>query len=326
MRSRDIQKIPRLGTTAIGNVTMRRKMVGRFIVASDGTRRVWYVNYRNKRRIAIDRQIALPVQLASQLSTISPDDFASIPLPANIDYHRQSVTSSRGTYTVDMLTFSWADSSLAIKTDTASNQDCGQNCPVKSLGSFVSRRNAVAGIHGTYFCPQDYSWCAGKRNAYNAPVLNSFSHVTINGKKIKYTSEPIVVIASDNQPYYYPAGIDLYSLARFTATTGKNVQAMFSNGPGLIAGGKLILKSSQMDTKQATVKAARGVFGWQGETMYLFVVQRATVTDAAAVADALDLDYAVNLDGGGSTALFNDGRYILGPGRSLPNAILVTRK
>jgi hypothetical protein len=34
---------------------------------------------------------------------------------------------------------------------------------------------------------------------------------------------------------------------------------------------------------------------------------------------------ALNLDSGGSMAIYNGGRYIIGPGRNLPNAIIFAR-
>jgi exopolysaccharide biosynthesis protein len=42
--------------------------------------------------------------------------------------------------------------------------------------------------------------------------------------------------------------------------------------------------------------------------------------------DALDVDYALNVDGGGSSAMMFNGSYKIGPGRSLPNAIVVARQ
>lgn len=42
----------------------------------------------------------------------------------------------------------------------------------------------------------------------------------------------------------------------------------------------------------------------------------------AYIFKALGVDYAMNLDGGGSTALYSNGAYNVGPGRLLPNAIV----
>ena len=60
--------------------------------------------------------------------------------------------------------------------------------------------------------------------------------------------------------------------------------------------------------------------------MYIGVVHNATVAEVAHVLKTLGLDGALNLDSGGSTALWYNGRYIDGPGRNIPDAILFLRK
>jgi exopolysaccharide biosynthesis protein len=40
----------------------------------------------------------------------------------------------------------------------------------------------------------------------------------------------------------------------------------------------------------------------------------------------LGVDNAMNIDAGGSAALWANGRYIIGPGRDIPNAILFGRR
>ncbi len=49
------------------------------------------------------------------------------------------------------------------------------------------------------------------------------------------------------------------------------------------------------------------------------------MTDATYVAQTLGATNALNLDGGGSSALSIDGGYRVGPGRLLPNAVVLTR-
>jgi exopolysaccharide biosynthesis protein len=236
---------------------------------------------------------------------------------------------------VERLSFNWTDQSLRVVTDTANEVDCDTNCPVMSLGAFVTRRNAVAGINGTYFCPQDYAACRGKINSFGTPVWNTFSKNWRHGDRIKYAAAPLVALDTTNRPFLYSETRNFTSAADFSnnfhrtskAAGGSGVlQAAFSNGPILMQNGVLVLKSSQMDWKQANVKSARGGFGWKGNRMVFFVAHGATVTDLAAVAKALGLTNAVNIDGGGSTALHMNGRYVLGPGRNLPNVILVTRR
>ena len=58
-----------------------------------------------------------------------------------------------------------------------------------------------------------------------------------------------------------------------------------------------------------------------GNIAYIGVVFNATVAEAAHVIHALGIENALNLDSGGSTALWSGG-YKVGPGRNIPNAVL----
>ncbi len=69
----------------------------------------------------------------------------------------------------------------------------------------------------------------------------------------------------------------------------------------------------------------------RGSIVYIGVVHSATVAEAAHVLAAMGMENALNLDNGGSTALWSGlpaqaGGYKVGPGRNLPNAILFVSK
>jgi exopolysaccharide biosynthesis protein len=64
----------------------------------------------------------------------------------------------------------------------------------------------------------------------------------------------------------------------------------------------------------------------KGSTVYIGYVYNATMTESADVLKALGVDNAMNLDEGGSTALWFNGSYITGPGRDLANVVLFIRK
>lgn len=59
--------------------------------------------------------------------------------------------------------------------------------------------------------------------------------------------------------------------------------------------------------------------------VYIGFVLNATMGESAQVMKALSMGEALNLDEGGSTALWSGG-YILGPGRNIPNAVLFVRR
>jgi exopolysaccharide biosynthesis protein len=91
----------------------------------------------------------------------------------------------------------------------------------------------------------------------------------------------------------------------------------------LIFEGKVTVTPGELDTKQLTVKSNRSGIGFRGDDMYLVVATGATVIDLGNIMNALGMQYATNLDGGGSSALIFEGQYKIGPGRNLPNALVI---
>ena len=65
--------------------------------------------------------------------------------------------------------------------------------------------------------------------------------------------------------------------------------------------------------------------GTDGTYIYLTVVENASLQESQAVLAALGVQDAINLDGGGTAAMWIEGQYTVGPGRLLPNAILLTK-
>lgn len=54
-------------------------------------------------------------------------------------------------------------------------------------------------------------------------------------------------------------------------------------------------------------------------------MSNASVTDSAYVLQAIGVRDAMNLDGGGTGAMYIGGAYRVGPGRQLPNAVLLMK-
>jgi exopolysaccharide biosynthesis protein len=52
------------------------------------------------------------------------------------------------------------------------------------------------------------------------------------------------------------------------------------------------------------------------------IAQNSTIPDLADIMQIIDVDYALNLDGGYSSALWYNDEYMVGPGRDIPNAIV----
>ncbi len=223
----------------------------------------------------------------------------------------QSVKTEIGTFTLSIIA---ADlGSTRVIVDTASDGDCHDNCPVLSLGDYVSRSGAFAGVNGSYFCPASYPSCAGKTNSFDTLLMNK-NKTYFNSDNNVYSNVPVAVFGS--------------GFARFIgASSGwgrdTGVDGVIANQPLLLSGGNIAF-SGGSDPKQGS-KGARSFVGNKGTTVYIGVVYNVTVAEMAYVLKALGLENALNLDSGGSTALWYGG-YKAGPGRNIPNAVLFVRK
>lgn len=252
-----------------------------------------------------DALIAASIQVPAAINAVQSNT------PPSSGFSVQSVTTDTGSFTVYIIA---ADlNSTKVIVDTASTGDCGNNCPVLPLSDYVSRSNAFAGINGSYFCPADYPSCAGKTGSFDLLVMNK-NKVYFNAANNVYSTNPAVIFTGNSARFVGQA-------LEWGRDTG--VDAVLSNYPLLVSGGNIVY-SGGGDPKFAP-KGTRGFVANKGSTVYIGDVLNASMQDSAKVLKTLGMDNAMNLDEGGSTALW-DGGYKLGPGRNIPNAILFTHK
>ncbi len=218
-------------------------------------------------------------------------------------------------YSIHLAKFNLASGQFRVLTDTGNDSDCLDGCATKSLSSYVSANGAFAGMNGTYFCPVDYASCSGKTGSYYWKVWNSRVSKMINGTNGSFEHEPFLVVNENTTRWY-----DAWSSFSGAITAG------ISSSPLLVSGGNNVLNQNNLDDKQRTTKSNRGALGLKGQVLYMVIAKSATVIDLADIMDSLDVDSAMNLDGGGSSAMIFNNSYKIGPGRSIPNAIVVARR
>lgn len=231
--------------------------------------------------------------------------------PPSSGYSRQTVNSDAGSFVVSIVSADLGSTKVIV--DTASDSDCGNNCPVLPLATYVSRSGAFAGINGSYFCPASYPTCAGKTNTFDLLVMNK-NKTYFNSANNVYSNNPAVIFGSGYMRFVSAA-------SQWGRDTG--IDGMLSNYPLLVEGGNIRFGGDD-DPKKGS-KGNRSFVGNKGNTAYIGIVHNATVAETARVLKAMGLENALNLDSGGSTALWSGG-YKLGPGRDLPNVILFVRK
>jgi len=104
------------------------------------------------------------------------------------------------------------------------------------------------------------------------------------------------------------------------------LRAALGNKPRLVENGMNLLIDWDIDESQLKTKALRNGLAYKNGKIYLVVARAAIVPDLAEIMKAMGMEYALNLDGGGSSALFYNDEYMIGPGRNIPNAIIFREK
>lgn len=247
---------------------------------------------------------ALPVVNNAPAASVSNN-------PPGNGYSFQAVKTDSGTFNVSIIA---ADlNSTRIIIDTASDSDCSNNCPVMSLGDYVGRSGAYAGINGPFFCPAEYPSCAGKTNSFDTLLMNKNKHY-FNSDNNKYSTVPLVYFTGNTM------GVRGQTL-EWGRDTG--VDSVVANYPLYISGGNNNFGGSS-DPKINSA-GPRTFIANKGNFAYIGIVYSASAAQAASVLKALGMDNALGLDQGGSTALWFGG-YKAGPGRNIPSALLFVRK
>ena len=234
-----------------------------------------------------------------------------------LGYSNLSVPTARGTFNVHLIKERLAE--VTVRTLTANSTECTNACPAKPLAQYVSESGGYAGMNGTYLCPPDYPACAGKVNSYDYAVYNSDLRRWINRPAL-VGQNSLLTFNGSATAVYRRSFVYAQNASRMNAPITAGI-TMF---PLLLQNGAVIDSELEQTAVQMT-RGTKGAIGVDGTYVYLAIVTGATVTESAYVLQALGARDALNLDGGGTSALYIAGSYKVGPGRLLPNAIVLTK-
>ncbi len=307
------------------------RVKGMILLQVETNGEAWYVSPDDGKRYYLGNgeaayQIMRYLSLGITTADLSQISIAShSPQPyASASYTAQTISTAEGDFYTRVIKLDRAVYEMV--TDTGDESDCAGDCQAKPLGDYIAEHGAIAGIHGTYFCPPDYGECGSSINSYDPPVYNTAAGVMINDVDLVHHNRPMVVQTTDGQMRYFHRPEDFGdTLAEYESTTGLTVQAAIGNWPSLIEEGDNIVATEPLESA-FSVKGTRGGIGWDQEFVYLVIASSASVQNLAAIFETLGVDYAMNLDGGGTAAMYYQGAYKVGPGRELPNAILFKQK
>lgn len=333
----DFQKIAQEGMPVSGDTNTSKRLAGRIILQVERNGEAWYVNPTDLKKYYLGRPTdAFNIMRRLGLG-ITKKNLAKVHKPGtdeSIDqyskYEQKTITTKSGDFKIDVVTIDLSNPELKIITDTANTENCKSGCKAKELIDFAKDENIFAAINGTYFCSS--SGCS--YNYYFYPVYNTASNKLINDDQLKYwTTGPIMVFDENNKFYYFKDSRDFKSVSDFENTYKTKIQAAIGNKPRLIENKMNLLIEWDIDEKQRKTKALRNAIAYKENPfnpgkgwIYLVIARNATVPELADIMKEMNVDYALNLDGGYSSALIYNGEYMVGPGRNIPNAILFAEK
>jgi len=324
----DFQKIAQAGTSVTGDLALAKRLSGRIIIETERNGEAWYINPVDLKKYYLGRPADAFAIMRTLSLGISRRDLASVHKPSYDESinqyskyeHKKVITTPAGNFEIDLIEIDLSNPNLEIITDTADDSDCEENCQAKPLVDYVLASNGFAGVNATYFCSG--SGC-GSANYYFFPVYNNRLGKCINEDQLKYwTTGPIMAFDANNKFYYFKDSRDFSGVYDFEKKYGVKLQAAIGNKPRLIENKLNLLIEWEVDKGQREVKTLRNAIGYAEGKVYLVVARQATVPDLAEIMQAMDMEYALNLDGGNSSALFYNDEYMIGPGRNIPNAII----
>jgi hypothetical protein len=231
-------------------------------------------------------------------------------------YSFVTVTVAQGTFGVHVIKEPLAD--VTVKTVTANVEDCRRDCPAKTLADFVTEHGAYAAMNGTYLCPPDYADCTTKVNSFEYAVYNTGLRKWINLPSL-LTQNGLVTFTGKTPTFYRRSAV--YARQRLSLAP---ITAGLTMYPLLLEAGDVVNSDAEQSPAQKQ-RSMKGAIGSDGTFLFLCLIANVTVAESADVLQALGVRDALNLDGGGTSAMWFGGAYRVGPGRLLPNAIVLTR-
>ncbi len=334
----DFQKIAQANMPVAGDLELAKRLSGKIILQIEKNGEAWYIYPKDLKKYYLGRPADAFAVMRELGLGITREDLAKVHKPGYDEsvnqysqYQHKTITTASGNFAVDIVEINLANPNLKIITDTIKPwPDKASSLGAfgaQSLGKFVLENNGLAGINGTYFCS---SAGCGPANYYFYPVYDTSEEVLVNESELKYwTTGPIMAWDENNKFYYFKDSREFVGVENFENTYGLKLQAAIGNKPRLIEKRMNLLIEWDIDEKQKNAKAWRNAIAYKDSplknglgTIYLVVAQNATVPDLADIMKVMEVDYALNLDGGLSSALFYNDEYMLGPGRNVPNAIV----
>lgn len=198
-----------------------------------------------------------------------------------------------------------------------------------SLKILIDKRRAVAGINGAYFIPRDYT---GKKDDTNTIRI-------MNGEAFSYSkyfpdtgSNGIFWFLSDQSPMLIQNNIygerSLHD--NYNSWMILEVHDGIANFPILLFSGTNLVPrydSLWLITEKMKLKSTKSfICRTKDDDVKMGTIEKISMLDVPLFIRKFGCVDAINLDNGWSLALYEKGKYIVGPGRNIMDAFVIVKK
>lgn len=256
---------------------------------------------------------------SSSLSLTKDETTVTIPVAKKGQYPANSkpIVSERKTFkvksksfSVQMLTISLLHPKVQLDVALAGNQ-VGK---VEDLSSIAKRHGATVAINGTFFD-------AYTKESFKTP----YGYIVSQGER-KHGGDNRSIFAFDRNLLS-----NVIHEAEFKEKfEAGQIEGALQAGPRLIVDGKVALDVKNegfKDPKILTGGGARSALGiTKDNKLILMTTGGATIPQLAEIMKQAGAYQAMNLDGGASSGLYYNGKYLTTPGRKISNALVVKLK
>lgn len=198
-----------------------------------------------------------------------------------------------------------------------------------TLKSLIERGQGIAGINGAYFTPRDYTGLSDTTNTVRIIANDGFAFsryfpdTGING---------IFGFFRDGSPILVQNNIYGESRLRDNYNSGMilEIQSGIANFPILLASGANMVPRYDVlgfiTAKMKMISTKSFICRTIINDIKMGTIEKISMWDVPDFISRFGCIDAINLDNGGSLAMYNTGKYIVGPGRNIMDAFIIVKK
>jgi exopolysaccharide biosynthesis protein len=198
-----------------------------------------------------------------------------------------------------------------------------------TLRSLIENGRGVAGINGAYFIPRDYT---GKADSTNTVRIMNHDGLSYSKYYPDTGINAIFGFDSTNLPVLIQNNVYGERSLRDNYNSGMilSLRSGIANFPILLANSINLIPRYDalgMITDKMKIRSTKSfICRTMNNDVKMGTIEKISMVDVPSLIRQFGCVDAINLDNGGSLAMYASSKYIVGPGRNIMDAFVIVRK